>query len=491
MRNFFNKAVLKISSFFDTSYFAMMLAGIELLCYYLGLDLVVIVVISLVTSFAFLFKKNLNCLLVIFLFMSTMISLKNSPANEDLFSNSGYYFQPGVYITCIVFAAIPVGIVIFTAIKNFVQKKISFDKVALSTILVGIAFLLSGSFSKTYNPLNTMFGGFMFFFFVVLFFAVIPYVNIDKNSISIVSKQVAIFLLVPLVEMIVYYIVYFAQGNEFDYRLYILLGWGNRNTLGMLFTVTLPFLLFLIKYETKKGYKALFGILAVLSITGTVFTFSRQAYLFMFVLITFYLGILLYTANNLTRNKYKRLLFFWCVGIAGLLLACEISGFFESIGMNGVSYSRIGLWLDAVKAFKENMFFGEGFFYNGGDPKVQLASIMPYCCHNTLFQMIGSCGLIGIVTYVFYRIATIKKVMSGITVEKSYPAMACAIIILMSLIDIHLFDLFGSGLYVILLAMSMAKNNLSENNNVSKQDIKEDAVEIKNNEDQICLEEKI
>ena len=72
MRQLMQKAnfiIDKICDFFDTPYFALVVGVIELLFYYLGIDLVTIVVISLVTSFAFLFKKNLNSILVIFLFM--------------------------------------------------------------------------------------------------------------------------------------------------------------------------------------------------------------------------------------------------------------------------------------------------------------------------------------------------------------------------------------------------------------------------------------
>jgi len=455
-----NKGILKISSFFDTPLFAFILTAIELLCYFLGLDLLIISVISLCLSFAFLFKKNLNCTLVLFLFMTSMISLKNSPSNFTGSSNDTYYFQPYVYIPCIVAVAIPAIICTIRCIKNVVNHRLKFNGVFFSTIGVGIALLCNGLFKGTYNPLDTLFGFFICFFFVVLFFSVLPDVTITKENIGSISLQVAIYALVPIVELIVFFIHTVSSGSSIYDRLNVVfIGWGNRNSIGMLFIVIFCFLFYLIRFGKSKLVRLYSLFLAVIICSCVVLSVSRQTWIFLFLLLSSFTLITGIRNKGSTRKLYLTLFTFLFVGVLSIALSFYFSGYFELKGFDLNSSGRLDLWQQAFEAFKSNIFFGSGFFFLGGDPKIQLESVMPYCCHNTIFQMLGACGVFGLISYLVYRFFTYKEIATTMTKEKVYPVMACTLVILMSLIDIYLFGLFSSAYYVVLLAMSMSKNN--------------------------------
>ena len=316
--------------------------------------------------------------------------------------------------------------------------------------------MFNGLFTNSYNPLDSMFGLFMFFFFVVLFFAILAQIKINRDSLLKTSKQVAIYLAVPLIELFVYYIKYLISGNVPEGRLDISLGWGNRNTLGMLFVVLYPFILYLVKHGENRITNLSSLIFAAVLLGGIIITFSRQSYLFVFVLIT---GFLIYQFCTSKENEKKRNLIILCGWSGGLFvlgLAAFFAGFIGVFGSDSVD-ARFLLWIDATESVNRHPILGGGFFFIGYDPVVQLNSIMPYCCHNTLFEMLGACGLFGFGAYIVYRVLSVKKILNDLTIEKMYPFMACALIVLMSLLDIHLFDFFGSGLYVILLAMSMSK----------------------------------
>lgn len=451
------KVIGKICGFFDSIYFPISFCAIELLCYYLGLDIAIIAIVSLSLSFVFLFKKELNCVLILFLFMSSMISLKNSPASLYIPNcNPGYYFQPGIYITCIIFVVLPALIVIVKAIKNLKDKKIEFDGFFYSCLIFGAALLFNGLFTSDYTLLDSMFGLFMFFFFVILLFAILPQVSINEKTLNKLSKQVLIYLAVPLIELIVFYICYLASGDLTEERLDIALGWGNRNTLGMLFVVLFPFILYLAKRGENKKIKMFshcFGIVVLLAI---VFTFSRQSYLFIFCLITGFLIHQYCGAKATEKNKNLIVLCCWGGVLFILGFVAFFGGFLKSFGAGSID-ARYLLWIDSINSVNKNPILGSGFFFIGYDPVVQLNSVMPYCCHNTLFEMLGACGLFGFGAYIVYRILSVRKIIKDITVERMYPFLACGLIVLMSLIDIHLFDFFGSGIYVILLAMSLPK----------------------------------
>lgn len=455
------KVIDNICGFMDTPYFSMALVAIQLTFYFLGLDIFNIVLISLIISFSFIFKKNLNILLTIFLFMATMISVKNSPG----FGGHGvdneiksYFFKPEIYITAIIFAAIPVSIAIIKAILNFVNKKIEINISFVVTILAGIGFLTNGLFIKPYNPLNLMYGLFMFFFIVILYFAIIPYIEINKENIRNISTQIAIFLLIPLIEVTFSYIRYAMGGNNpFTRDNFVFVGWGNRNTVGMILLVSLPFLFYLLKFEKNKKLKVIFWIENVLVIAAVLLTFSRQTYVFLFFLVTLYFLIILLRSPKERRLKASIHLISWLVGSITYLSIFHFGGIFESIGLKMNLSNRLPLWEKGLNAFRNNPIFGEGFFFIGGDQFVRIESLIPYFVHNTVIEVFGAMGLFGGITYLAYRFVTTYKIFFNMSKEKIYPVMSCSIFVLMSLVDIHIFDLLGTAIYVSLFAMSMSK----------------------------------
>ena len=460
MTKFFSKiksAISFLCDFIDTPYFALILVCIELFSHYFGLDLLIICVISFCLTFVFVFKKNLNCTLMIFFFMSSMISLKNSPANTNPDSNSYFYFQPAVYITCIIFASIPVIAITLKAIKNIVNKRISLNAFFISTLVLGLFFLTNGLFRDSYNPLDAMFGVFMFFFFVILPIATVPFLSLDKKSLVTISTQIGIYLLVPILELFSLYIKFLASGAVLTDRENILfLGWGNRNTLGMLFTISLPFVLFLTQEQKSKKFEFVSCLLLFTLIVSVALTFSRQAYLFSGLFVVFYFFYLLLKNK---RNQIKQHIII--VKAFGLffIVFFLLEGFnaFEILSDFAFSNGRMELWTKSVEAFLTYPFFGGGFFFYGGDEVVGLYSIMPCSAHNSLFEVLGACGAFGLLAYLTYRFFSIKSIYSNYSKEKFTILCSFTLFLLISLLDIHLFDFFGTCIYSVLLAMLVSK----------------------------------
>lgn len=459
----FGFLISKICSFMNSIWFAGLLAIIEIICYYLGLDLIIIAIVSLSITFNYLFNHKLNSILVIFLFMSSMISLKNTPSSNDSFNN--YYFRIEIITLCIIFVSIPVSTVIARFIFNIIRKNIKFDSLFCFTILFGVTLITNGLLTDKYDVLNTVFGIFMFFFFVVLLYASMPSFEINKDSMLGISRQVSFYLLVLILEVLVYYIKFLFSGGVIDDRLDIFLGWGNRNTLGMLFTVLIPFVFYLLKNEENKKISIFANTVFGLTLLAIIFSFSRQSYLFLFLLITSYLLILIFKSKKEEKTKNVFFLSTWICSIILVLILGEKSGFFDSFGINFIAYTRIYLWIDAIESFNKFPIFGSGFFFLGGDPAVKLNSIMPYCCHNTIFEIMGACGFFGLLTYVLYRIIGIRKIIKNLTDEKAYIFASCSLIVLMSLLDIHLFDFFGSAVYSVLLGMCLSNKQTNLENN--------------------------
>lgn len=465
MENIINKkssihsVIDKISEFMNTPYFSICLVVFQLISYFLGLDIFNIALISLLISFSFLFKKNLNVLLVIFLFMATMISIKHSPGAGGL-SNviKEYYFKPVIFITAIISAAIPVSIAIVKCVVNIVKRRIEFNASFYAIIFLGVGFLFNGLGNSPYNPLNLMYGLFMCFFLTILYFAILPQIEINKENIEKLAKQVAIFIVLPLIEMTYSYIEYAKTGaNPFTRSNFVFVGWGNRNTIGMILLISLSILFYKVKYESNKKLKTLYWIENVITIVYLLLTYSRQAYLSLFFLVSLYFFVMLIRAPKEKKVRRTIHLVLWLVGSISYLAIFQFSKIFGGVGIDFNLDNRLPLWIKGLDAYTSNPIFGKGFFFIGGDPFVRINSLIPYFVHNTIIEMFGACGLVGGVTYVMYRFITTYHIYFNMSKEKAYPVMACSIFLIMSLVDIHLFDLLGTAIYIVLFAMAMSK----------------------------------
>ena len=94
--------------------------------------------------------------------------------------------------------------------------------------------------------------------------------------------------------------------------------------------------------------------------------------------------------------------------------------------------------------------------------------------------MLSACGLVGLVTYLVYRFMTVKIMIKNFDSYKLYPVLGVAVILITSLLDIHLFDLFGSSFYVILLAMAVSPKSeaIEKEYSVNSENIKIDSNEV-------------
>ena len=80
--------------------------------------------------------------------------------------------------------------------------------------------------------------------------------------------------------------------------------------------------------------------------------------------------------------------------------------------------------------------------------------------HNTYVQILATCGLIGLVAYIYHRVQTVKIVMKDFNHEKLFMAIGILAIILISLIDCHLFNVGPAIIYSGLLLFIEKQNKV-------------------------------
>ena len=206
---------------------------------------------------------------------------------------------------------------------------------------------------------------------------------------------------------------------------------GNLNNIGQTFCFGVIFYLYLI-YK-KRGYYYFLLIPTLLFVFCLICTGSRGAYLNLFIS----LFVFLFICIGKRRAIELILSFIVLIGLFFLLIQIPSLSTFKkrlfslfsaifSLGNSnkgdGSSITRINMFIDGLKLWQKNLFFGygiEGFQFN---------TIYPYYSHNTISEIFCSVGIFGAV---FFAIPYIRSIILNHKTRKQsefYPLIVMLII---------------------------------------------------------------
>ena len=114
----------------------------------------------------------------------------------------------------------------------------------------------------------------------------------------------------------------------------------------------------------------------------------------------------------------------------------NLFAFITKMGMN--DNGRFGLWKRFFGFFLEYPLFGAGFAACGSVSEASMRM-----AHNTIFQILGSCGIVGIAAHVYHRVQTVLIFTKKPNISRSIIGVALLAYITMGLFDpIYLFANF-------------------------------------------------
>ncbi len=148
---------------------------------------------------------------------------------------------------------------------------------------------------------------------------------------------------------------------------------------------------------------------------------------------------------------------------AGLVLAGvfnrQIYQFIKEITANIIvngslnGSGRWSIWQEALYYFESSPVFGAGFFVQFSHWKDTGNGFLPHLCHNTVLQIMCSCGVLGIIAYAAHRIQTIICFFKNVTPERTFIAITVLGMLILSLLDTHLFNILPTLLYSFFMAV--------------------------------------
>ena len=168
-------------------------------------------------------------------------------------------------------------------------------------------------------------------------------------------------------------------------------------------------------------------------------------------------------------KKRKTKLIIMGVLLASVALAAPflggvlISKLSEALG-NGLlnDSGRSALYRAGLDVFLNNPVFGEGFYpsdlsvfqsaywLSGYD----ISGFLPPRWHNTVIQLLASCGAIGLAAYCYHRYQTVRMFLKGYSRQKLFIAISTACFLGMSLLDCHFFNLGPTMFYSLALTFA-------------------------------------
>jgi O-antigen ligase len=111
---------------------------------------------------------------------------------------------------------------------------------------------------------------------------------------------------------------------------------------------------------------------------------------------------------------------------------------------------RFAIWRTGVEKFLSAPLFGSGFYDSYVEEEWSFV-LYPYLYHNTLIQMLASCGIVGVLAYVWHRMTTVRLVLQKPNAGKSFLGLCIAALLLFSLLDTILFNTYPMIFYALML----------------------------------------
>lgn len=242
----------------------------------------------------------------------------------------------------------------------------------------------------------------------------------------------------------------------------IFTGWGHNNNIGVLLAMMIPLTFFL----TGKGkFTGFFYLSGLLFLAGVLFSCSRGAILF--AVPAYCIAYIL----SLCHSRHARASFL--IHILTILAVFGVYWFYSDDLLNifqrlltmGVHPSgRIPIYKDGIKQFLSYPIFGGTFypvdsFVPSWSTSESFRTLFPPRWHNTIVQILASCGTVGIIAYAIHRVQTLLLFLRRPSGKKMFAFLSMLILLGCSLLDCHMFNVGPVLFYSMLLAFVEKKFN--------------------------------
>lgn len=223
-------------------------------------------------------------------------------------------------------------------------------------------------------------------------------------------------------------------------------------------------------YKIKRDKNLRSYIIGVFFCFSSMLSGSRNGLLFAFITLIF----LTIVASKNIKEKLKQLLLVLIL-IFIFLLVAYIFIYISKTKIDKIIFrinniekeARILLYKEAIIGFFSHPFFGLGILYSSGAHYTQ-TSLGMYWFHSNIFQVIGSFGIFGIISYSILVIRRFKIFGKGKNNLSRAAVFLYIMMLFLGLFDIVGFSIFPANILILVFA-SFVENEIARDNKIEKQ----------------------
>lgn len=288
-----------------------------------------------------------------------------------------------------------------------------------------------------------------------LFTATVRWDRAPREYLAWTGLAVGFVVLIQLLEN-------YASGRIFENgtlnRELIATGWGMHNNVGCMMAMMMPFAYYLAS-KSKHGW--VFNLLGTVLLLGTVMSCSRGSILVAAVAYCLCAFLLLKNPESRKKNLLVYLIALGAVVVTVAVLAPKLWKVFRLFisQLDNVS-QRDNLLHYGILQFLDEPVFGGSFFPQGSyvpwdwSNLEEFSSFFPPRWHNTLVQMMASCGTVGITAYLIHRYRTVQLFWNRRSREHTFLAISLGVLLCAGLLDCHFFNVGPVLFYSMALAFA-------------------------------------
>ncbi len=432
--------------------FALIIFG-----YFTGLELYTIVLNILLVCIAILWTGSLKPFL--FFVMSFMYQLNPEHMPVKPFRSDYYYTGHRVYLLATAIIILVVSVIVFV-FKYRIWEGVKWSKIPLliPLIIFSVTMLTNGAIYDGKDLPDLLWGAAQACVYLILF--VLLYLGLQKEDGNELSGYFSYLTIlnswILILEIADLYIFGNAVVDGVIIRDNVTLGFGICTIVGAHIAMHIPMNL----YGFMKGkHPYISMITAFVVYIAALASTSRNAMLFGTVYFVMFLMIIIFSSGK-KRDVLIALgvlaafaLIFVIIFREQLILIVELY-LNRGMGDNG----RYPLWRLSYEAFLSEPIFGKGFYsvdlYIPGWVVDDSFSIVPGSAHNTVLQLLATTGIVGLIGYSVYRIATFVVTFRRASSERLLLMLGASFIVVASLLDNYIFQLYGTLYYTIAVVIS-------------------------------------
>ena len=353
---------------------------------------------------------------------------------------------------------IAMAIVLILVIGAFVcfvhRQRNSCNKLPRSGVFYGLlalcgAFLLNGLFSQNYTPMNLFFSGLIALILLAIYLLFTLYIQFDRKCMDYLAYCLVISGLLICAELILAYVTTVRFENGEIVKGSVVLGWGVWTTIGGMIAFLMPTCFYFAASHRRGWVGYLLGLFMYVCI---LLSQSRGALLMGSLALALCLFYLFFFGKNRKQNRIFTLI----IALGAIAVCLLFSQKMLTLIQNFLQYGfgdngRFDIWKIGFEHFLDDPVFGSGF-YDSYVTEEWERTVDPYLYHNTIVQLFGATGLVGVVAYAYHRFTTVRLLLRRPTEGNVFLGIAILTLLLFSLLDVLFFKLYPSVFYATMLA---------------------------------------